>query len=141
MGCVVRAIVALVVLASLLAVVAAAQNRTFANAFDRTAATGAVIAGTDAALSAVGAATARAVGWGWPHLAALPWDSVPHVMGQLMRGLTTWVGTTAASLTRTDSGEPLGAGRVTAYAAGWILVILVVAWLALRRLVRWSRGV
>ncbi len=141
MGCVVRAFVALVVLAGLLVVVVAVQSRPVASGFDRTAVTGTVIAGTDAALSSVGSVTARVLGWGWVHLAAVPWHRIPDAVGELTRSGLARITAAAASLTRTDSGEPLGAGRVMMYAAGWGIVLLLVAWLALRWLMRWSRGV
>ncbi len=141
MGCVVRVLVALVVLGSLLAAVVAVQSRTWPSEFDRPAVTDVVIAGTDAALSRVGEVTARALGWGWAHLSAVPWNRIPDAVGPLTRGVLARITAAAASLTRTDSGEPLGAGRVTMYAAAWMLVLLVVVWLALRWLMRWSRGV
>ncbi len=141
MGCLVRALVALVVLAGLLAVIGAARSSAAPGGFDRNAIVHAVVAGTDTALSAVGEATARTLAWGWERAVAIPWSAVPRAATRLARGLMITVGTAAASLTRTESGEPLDAGRLTAYAAGWVLLALVVTWVVLRRLVRWIRGV
>ena len=118
MGCLLRAVVALVVLVGLLVMVVAVQSRTLSSGFDRTAVTGALIAGTDAALSTVGEVTARVLGWGWAHLAALPRHRIPDAVGEFTRGGLARITAAAASLTRTDSGEPLGASRVTLYAAG-----------------------
>lgn len=127
---------------------------------------GAVAAGAvdrgGAILSAIGAATARVLAWGWDRIAAIPWQTglgalvdlaarfasvVGNLVGaaagsvaDLLRAVANRVSRLATTLTRTGSGEPVDPGRLAAYVAGWVVVVALLAWLLLRRLVHWWRG-
>ncbi len=128
MGCAVRGLVAAVVLIGLVAAGTAGVSGTDA-----------VAAGADAALVAVGETAQAGAEWGWSQVAAVPWSAAPRAVGRLARGLGAAIGDAATALSRTESGEPLGAGRLAVYAAGWVIVLAVVAWIAVRRAWRWAR--
>jgi hypothetical protein len=114
---------------------------------DWDALTGAVGRGAEAALLTTGRAVAGAAEWLWRLAASVPW-------GGLWDGALGFVGRSAAwvwdglrsgwraglDFAAPGEGEGLRGWRMAAYLAGWVLIGLLLARIAVRRLLRWGHG-
>lgn len=114
---------------------------------DWAALAGTVGRGAETALLATGRGLAGAAEWLWRLAASVPWGGMWDAALGVVGHSAAWVGDgmrgawrAGLDLAAPGEGEALDGWRMAAYLAGWVLIGLLLARIAVRRLLRWGHG-